>query len=160
MPNTPDHNFSKLQEGFLFWNRYRSSLNNKEHRVDFRNLKIVGDHWRYNELKSAELDHCDFRHTEFRDIDFIGIDFSKSDFSNARFINVHFTKCHFSENAFTNAYFKDTSWFYVSLTDLIFPPPENLDHIRFFKCTIGSSILQAGIIPPECFEECEFIGTE
>lgn len=156
MFNTPDHNLEKLKEGYLFWNKYRNSLENQTDQIDLSNVQVAGKHWRYNEMKSAELHNCNFKNTHFRDIDFIDIDFSKSDFSNARFSNVHFTKCHFSSNSFKNVYFKDTSWYYASMKELAFPGLKNFENIRFYKCSFDSAVFKGIDMPEDIFEGCNF----
>ena len=156
MLNKSDHNLEKLKEGFMFWNKHRTTLDEQEGIIDFSNLRIDGSNWRYNELKNAELHHCNFQNTEFRDIDFIDIDFSGSDFTNARFINVRFTKCRFSLISFKNVVFKDTSWFHASLDAIDFSELNAFDNIRFFKCFLNKDILKGMDPQTAIFEDCDF----
>ena len=156
MTNTPDYNLEKLKEGFLFWNKYRTDIDEKQGNIDLSHLQIEGRHWRFNELKNAELHQCNFTNTEFRDIDFIDIDFSGSDFTNARFINVRFTKCHFSGNSLENVYFNDTSWFHSSWCNTVFPVLKSFDTIRFYKCSFTKDLFDRMGVPDAIFEDCHF----
>ena len=156
MSNLAIKNLEKLKQGFLFWNKYRASLEGSMDTFDFSNLQFEGELWRHNELKNAELRNSDFTKTVFRNIDFLNVEFNGSDFSDASFYNVHFTNCIMDGCLFKNAVFNDVSWYYTNFKNIHFTKTNGIQKMRFYKCSFPKNSLEDLKTSALSFEECQF----
>ena len=156
MSTLAENNLERLKQGFLFWNKYRIAQGQPESRIDFTNLQIEGVHWKFNELKNANLSNCQFINTKFFNIDFLDIDFSDSDFTNASFENAHFANCEFKGTSFRDVIFKDTEWFHSNLSGIHFSDTTRFENIHFFKCSFRKDFLKELDLPNDIFEACTF----
>ena len=155
--NSAVQNLERLKQGFLFWNKYRESQEELIKGVDFSELQFDGDLWRHNELKNADLSNSQFRQCEFRNIDFLDVNFRGSDFGDATFNNVHFTMCAIDDSSFKNVVFRDVIWYYTDFSKVDFSKINDIQNMRFYKCSFPVDLRNNLNIPEDAFVECKFI---